>query len=222
MYNSASEKCRTDYFYCSRTKECIPRWVLNCDQVASCAGQGSPSTKIARRCDFNKQCTPNQFRCTNGKCIDKDFRCDMDDDCGEGDWSDEYKCPPSNNHNCPSGQFQCGLRGRCIPYTWKCDGHLDCDNLEEELNCPSPTSPLENITMVDVVQTAPTQILCAPNQFMCSQGNCTSRALRCNGIKDCPSGEDEFGCKVSREPEPSGQSRFWKINRFLRTFLLFG
>lgn len=27
--------------------------------------------------------------------------------------------------------------GVCLPYSWKCDGHFDCENKDDELNCPS-------------------------------------------------------------------------------------
>lgn len=42
-------------------------------------------------------CEPNQFRCDNMRCVQKTWRCDSDDDCGDG--SDERNCgtsPPGN------------------------------------------------------------------------------------------------------------------------------
>ena len=35
-------------------------------------------------------CEPNEFRCENKKCVLKTWRCDSDDDCGDG--SDEISC----------------------------------------------------------------------------------------------------------------------------------
>jgi hypothetical protein len=35
-------------------------------------------------------CEPNEFRCDNKRCVLKTWRCDSDDDCGDG--SDESSC----------------------------------------------------------------------------------------------------------------------------------
>lgn len=35
-------------------------------------------------------CLPNQYRCSNGKCISSIWKCDSDNDCG--DMSDEQEC----------------------------------------------------------------------------------------------------------------------------------
>lgn len=38
----------------------------------------------------DKLCEPNQFKCSNGMCAMKIWRCDGDNDCGDG--SDEQNC----------------------------------------------------------------------------------------------------------------------------------
>ena len=35
-------------------------------------------------------CEPNEFQCANGRCAPTIWRCDKDDDCGDG--SDEDNC----------------------------------------------------------------------------------------------------------------------------------
>lgn len=54
-------------------------------------------------------CSPNEFRCDNGRCIFKSWKCDHENDCKDG--SDERDCvyPP-----CAAGEFTC-QNFRCIP-----------------------------------------------------------------------------------------------------------
>lgn len=54
-------------------------------------------------------CSPNEFRCANGRCIFKSWKCDHENDCKDG--SDEKDCtyPP-----CAPGEFTCANH-RCIP-----------------------------------------------------------------------------------------------------------
>lgn len=39
-------------------------------------------------------CHNTQFKCDNGKCIEKKFQCDLEDDCGDD--SDERNCTEYN------------------------------------------------------------------------------------------------------------------------------
>ena len=39
---------------------------------------------------FVATCSFTEFRCANGRCVSRDFRCDLEDDCG--DRSDERNC----------------------------------------------------------------------------------------------------------------------------------
>lgn len=54
-------------------------------------------------------CNTNEFRCNNGRCIFKTWKCDHENDCKDG--SDEIDCTyPS----CAPGEFTCA-NSRCIP-----------------------------------------------------------------------------------------------------------
>lgn len=53
-------------------------------------------------------CEPNEFRCDNKKCILKTWRCDSDDDCGDG--SDEISCAT----NPPGMAVHCAWKMCCV------------------------------------------------------------------------------------------------------------
>lgn len=72
-----------------------------------------------------------------------------------------------------SDKFYCGDK-LCIPSALRCDGHQDCKDGEDEVNCT-----------------------CDEGQFQCMGGYCVSKSagpVRCNGIVDCSDGSDERGC----------------------------
>jgi hypothetical protein len=41
-------------------------------------------------------CPVGSYHCSNGKCVNAEFRCDKQNDCG--DWSDELDCPSLCHH----------------------------------------------------------------------------------------------------------------------------
>lgn len=44
------------------------------------------------------------------------------------------------DHTCPYGYFACNTGG-CIAPRWRCDGHYDCDDFSDELNCTAIDLP---------------------------------------------------------------------------------
>ncbi|XP_062275245.1 sortilin-related receptor [Scomber scombrus] len=125
-------------------------------------------------------CLPNQYRCSNGRCISSIWKCDSDNDCG--DMSDEQECPTTTCD--PSNQFRCVASGSCIPLAFKCDHEDDCGDNSDEEHCESHQ--------------------CGPGEFTCARGVCIREAWRCDGDNDCRDWSDEANCTVGHHTcEPS-------------------
>ena len=63
------------------------------------------------------------FLCANHRCVMDHWRCDNQDDCGDG--SDEIGCA---DVVCQQHQFRC-MSGMCISTDWLCDSIKDCKTL---------------------------------------------------------------------------------------------
>lgn len=118
-----------------------------CDKIAQCE-DGSDEydceliedmmSKLQRECErtgYHILC-PRTYRCIN-----KDWLCDGDDDCG--DYSDESHCGEAIN--CTDYQFTC-TNGFCIPKLWLCDGENDCRDYSDESHCNRTRYSCVNLT----------------------------------------------------------------------------
>lgn len=92
--------------------------------------------------------------------------------------------PPGMCHH--ESEFQCQSDGTCIPSTWECDGHPDCeDSSDEHHACPPRT--------------------CPSTFFRCDNGNCVLRSWICDGDNDCRDMSDERDCPTPPFRCPSWQ-----------------
>uniref|UniRef100_A0A4W5LV67 Low density lipoprotein receptor b n=1 Tax=Hucho hucho TaxID=62062 RepID=A0A4W5LV67_9TELE len=142
----------------------------HCDGKADC-DNGADEKSCA------KNCTDDEFRCSNGQCIAVSFVCDKDNDCSDG--SDEASCPTAT---CGPNAFQCN-NTVCVPRLWACDGDADCADGSDEWpqNCGGK-------------DTKPTTKPCGPHEFHCGSGECIHRSWRCDGSRDCQDNSDETNC----------------------------
>ncbi|XP_072342495.1 sortilin-related receptor [Scyliorhinus torazame] len=119
-------------------------------------------------------CLPNQYRCSNGKCISSIWKCDNDNDCG--DYSDESNCPTVVCD--PDSQFKCRSSGMCIPLSYKCDREDDCGDDSDEEQCSLNS--------------------CKSDEFTCATGMCIRSSWTCDGDNDCRDWSDELNCTASK------------------------
>ncbi|CAG9759817.1 unnamed protein product [Ceutorhynchus assimilis] len=85
---------------------------------------------------------------------------------------------------CPTG-FQCDIK-RCIPKDWQCDGHVDCKDQSDELNCKK----------------------CGAGLVHCGFDQCINQEHMCDGKVDCPWGQDERNClRLSDRNGDEGRGR---------------
>nr|XP_046260892.1 low-density lipoprotein receptor-related protein 2a isoform X2 [Scatophagus argus] len=112
--------------------------------------------------DNGTRCQPGQFTCMNGRCIRAQWKCDNDNDCGDGSDELERVCA---FHTCEPTVFTCG-NGRCVPYHYRCDHYDDCGDNSDEAGCLFRP--------------------CDPNtEFTCNNGRCITKDYVCNGINNC-------------------------------------
>jgi low-density lipoprotein receptor-related protein 4 len=148
-FNDYVENCPKKLIPCSTTEfkcddgRCIPlRW--RCDSEQDC-DSGEDEKDCSDIGPPNRECSDDEYMCKDSRCISKNWVCDGHADCKRGE--DEMECVTK----CEIGQFSCPSkpttsaiardqrRDFCVSQKHICDGHKDCNNGEDELNCSTPS-----------------------------------------------------------------------------------
>ncbi|XP_037691794.1 SCO-spondin-like [Choloepus didactylus] len=149
-------------------------------------------------------CGPFEFRCGSGECTPRGWRCDDEEDCADG--SDERDCGrPCALHHAP-----CARGPRCVPLGQLCDGVPQCPDGSDEGPDACALLPLRGQGAQQdtcTVVAGSTQLPPCPGLFPCGPAPrlCLNPDRLCDGIPDCPEGEDELGCEGM--PAPGGPNR---------------
>ncbi|XP_053952208.1 basement membrane-specific heparan sulfate proteoglycan core protein isoform X5 [Anastrepha ludens] len=163
------EKVCAEYeFKCD--ERCLPREYL-CNGAEECldgSDEANCPTVVA------KECSPNEYRCRAGNCIDSARRCDRVRDCPDGDDEDA-----SCLIGCREDEYLCKDGQRCISSTKVCDRVTDCIGGDDEDQCEGSG-----------------ESECRYNEFQCDNGQCIPMRELCDNIYDCVDYSDEKDCAI--------------------------
>ncbi|XP_041361911.1 G-protein coupled receptor GRL101-like [Gigantopelta aegis] len=188
--------CGDTQFRCKSNDQCIS-WDFYCDFIIDCVDKSDETMCVPRPCD------DGEWRCSNNQCINSLKVCDLKRDCHDG--SDELNC-----HRCKG--FHC-TDGACIPYSWQCDGIVDCSGTHREDEDSSLCSLLKSSHLSTntlchwkpqgVYDAMPRHlsglercdtVTCDEGYYKCPQSYCIPIEFVCNGVMDCVDGADEHVC----------------------------
>nr|BAC01864.1 complement factor I [Triakis scyllium] len=138
----------------------------------------------------DKNCTNDEFKCENGKCIRLENLCNGIDDCA--DLSDEACCKGCNNsYHCKSDI--------CIPNFSVCDGEADCLDGSDESNCAGQnTTKDSNTERIQLKQSLP-KIACGHSNVTRAT-NSSKRSKRLVGGRNALQGEFPWQIAVYEGP----------------------
>lgn len=74
-------------------------------------------------------------------------------------------------------------------------GINDCGDNSDEYGCSNVNA---NSSTTEEPTMEPSDKGCSRNEFMCDSGLCISKPHLCDGISDCPNGDDEKYCPQNK------------------------
>ncbi|XP_067672287.1 G-protein coupled receptor GRL101-like [Haliotis asinina] len=201
QYKCDNGRCISISLYCdfvndcgdnSDEEYCIP---TPCSGGWSCKSGQCIST--AERCDMVENCvdgsdeeecdTCNSFECYDGRCIPNVWKNDDIVDCDGANMEDEYgqhEDMPPLNLTLPSDQYPLKIYGAT---------NLSCLRMPDVFGKVSRSFDGNNIDACSLT-------VCPEGFYRCPGSYCIPVYLVCNGVTDCPRGDDEHDCGSYRCP----------------------
>ncbi|KAH3769249.1 atrial natriuretic peptide-converting enzyme-like [Dreissena polymorpha] len=129
-----------------------------------------------------------QLSCSNGSCTAYSYSCST---------TLGVRC---SNYACFSGERLCsGTVNTCVPNTRFCDGLPDCPDNTDEMECFCDMDAVDDNRCrktFDECIDKQCQTCTDQNKFECMNHECVLKSQRCDGIKHCSDGSDEYRCAI--------------------------
>ena len=163
------------------------------DDDLVCSSICSSGEQCAVQCNINDGCTcsADYFQCLLGGCVNKMLVCDGVINCYSDD-SDEVGCSDVYS------KFWISVLDYSVTYTD--DAYTYCNSFRGERYLKGKICVFERNVYGDPLHCIDTEHLryCmnfqCPSHFKCMDSYCIPTRMVCDGIRDCPSGEDETSC----------------------------
>merc|ERR1739844_805129 len=190
-----TKDCTGSQMRCYDGLQCIDS-IFWCDSFEDCA-DGSDEQHCENKSVKEHQCPEDHFKCGDGWCIPEEMLCDGHLDCGDGEDETDDKCTDNqtnvqeDDRDCPAPNYMCPDHSYCIPQRFFCDGSADCDDGSDESNCG-------NNTNIHHCLQSEGKYACMRNHDHEVDVHCLTVDHLCDGVPQCPRGEDEGDfCKAS-------------------------
>ncbi|CAG9768789.1 unnamed protein product [Ceutorhynchus assimilis] len=167
------------------------------------------------------------FQCPLGNCIMGDKICNDINDCHNGEdesatlcYEKEKQCHVEDKCVCSPTDLKCPTTNKCFPKSSFCDRTNNCGEFEDEpdvctcrnyLKLTNPGKICDGtLNCMDRTDEDPDICSCKLGDFQCGKLNkCVPQDMVCDGVEDCPNGEDEAACLIlkteNREKTNAGE-----------------